>query len=81
VLDMFRYTADGLEALEGKGNPTQPRSTFLYELKGIVVHSGSAFTGHYYSYIKERAGSCTAGVCACVRACARAPPLLTLPLA
>jgi hypothetical protein len=26
----------------------------LYDLKGVVVHMGSAFTGHYYSYIKER---------------------------
>jgi hypothetical protein len=26
----------------------------MYELKGIVVHAGSAFAGHYYSYIKER---------------------------
>ncbi|WIA22029.1 hypothetical protein OEZ85_004379 [Tetradesmus obliquus] len=27
---------------------------FMYDLMGVVVHSGSAFTGHYYSYIKER---------------------------
>lgn len=32
----------------------QSRSTYLYELSGVVVHSGSAFVGHYYSYIKER---------------------------
>ena len=25
-----------------------------YYLKGIVVHSGTAFAGHYYSYIKVR---------------------------
>lgn len=30
---------------------------YMYDLHGVVVHSGSAFTGHYYSYIKERAGS------------------------
>jgi Ubiquitin carboxyl-terminal hydrolase len=35
-----------------------------YHLKGIVVHSGTAFAGHYYSYIKvcslfARAHSCT----------------------
>lgn len=30
------------------------RSQYMYELKGIVVHAGSAFAGHYYSYIKER---------------------------
>lgn len=29
-------------------------SAYMYDLKGVVVHSGSAFTGHYYSYIQER---------------------------
>ena len=24
----------------------------MYQLKGIVVHSGTAFAGHYYSYIQ-----------------------------
>ena len=27
-----------------------------YTLMGVVVHSGSAFAGHYYSYIRPRAG-------------------------
>lgn len=95
VLDMFRYTADGLAALEGGaagsaagaagpgaggagaggldgaaaggvatgtggegaggvGIGGRPRNHYLYELKGIVVHSGTAFAGHYYSFIKER---------------------------
>ncbi|GIL73346.1 hypothetical protein Vretifemale_3533 [Volvox reticuliferus] len=82
VLDMFKYTADGLAALEGTGSPSattaqgsdgasgravgpssggagadagaRPRNCYLYELKGIVVHSGTAFAGHYYSFIKER---------------------------
>jgi ubiquitin C-terminal hydrolase len=26
-------------------------------LSGILVHSGGANSGHYYSYIKERSGS------------------------
>jgi ubiquitin carboxyl-terminal hydrolase 34 len=26
---------------------------YNYELVGIVVHSGTADSGHYYSYIKE----------------------------
>ena len=25
---------------------------YLYQLKGVVVHSGTANVGHYYSYIK-----------------------------
>ena len=31
-----------------------PPSYYNYELRGIVVHSGTAFAGHYYSYIKDR---------------------------
>ncbi|BDA41234.1 probable ubiquitin carboxyl-terminal hydrolase FAF-X [Coccomyxa sp. Obi] len=39
--------------------PTTPKDQpnakqYQYSLKGIVVHSGSAFAGHYYSYIKVR---------------------------
>ena len=29
----------------------------MYQLKGIVVHSGTAFAGHYYSYIQVRRAS------------------------
>ncbi len=71
TLDMYRYTADGLAALEGSssqlaaltetqrqadaaGTESKPRQSYLYELQGVVVHSGTAFAGHYYSYIKER---------------------------
>ena len=32
----------------------RPRNYYIYELKGIVVHCGTAFAGHYYSYVKER---------------------------
>ena len=28
------------------------RAQCQYQLKGVVVHSGTAFAGHYYSYIK-----------------------------
>ena len=27
---------------------------FQYKLKGIVVHSGTSDSGHYYSFIKDR---------------------------
>ena len=26
----------------------------MYELVGVVVHSGQASAGHYYSYVKDR---------------------------
>ena len=32
---------------------TQPKQ-INYELVGIVVHSGQANAGHYYSFIKDR---------------------------
>jgi len=32
--------------------PPHDARSYSYSLKGIVVHSGSAFAGHYYSYIK-----------------------------
>ena len=34
----------------------QPPGHYRYELRGVVVHSGTAFAGHYYSYIKVRMG-------------------------
>ncbi|XP_014223439.1 probable ubiquitin carboxyl-terminal hydrolase FAF-X isoform X1 [Trichogramma pretiosum] len=58
-LDMDPYTVSGLAKLEGevidwdsedaiKGTCTK------YQLTGIVVHSGQASGGHYYSYILHR---------------------------
>jgi len=40
---------DGLEPL-----PNHPDDYYEYELSGVLVHTGSADRGHYYSYIKER---------------------------
>ena len=34
--------------------PQRPPSYYQYELAGILVHTGTADYGHYYSYIKER---------------------------
>jgi ubiquitin C-terminal hydrolase len=34
----------------------RPDAYYHYDLVGVVVHSGTAFAGHYYSYIKERDG-------------------------
>ncbi|XP_063973678.1 probable ubiquitin carboxyl-terminal hydrolase FAF-X isoform X2 [Diachasmimorpha longicaudata] len=64
-LDMEPYTVNGLAKLEGevidcdyeevnKGTCTK------YQLSGIVVHSGQASGGHYYSYILHRQNDGTA---------------------
>lgn len=63
---MFNYTVSGLAAkearMEAEANgreipPLSPKteaykSQCHYRLAGVVVHSGTAFAGHYYSYIK-----------------------------
>jgi ubiquitin carboxyl-terminal hydrolase 9/24 len=33
-----------------------PDEYFSYELKGVVIHTGSADSGHYYSFIQKRGG-------------------------
>ena len=47
------------EAVEDEGEikdiPLKyPKEYYQYELVGAVVHSGTADSGHYYSYIKEQ---------------------------
>ena len=48
---MEPYTAEGIEAREKSEAPPSPQ---MYDLVGIVVHSGQASAGHYYSFIKEK---------------------------
>ena len=49
-LDMLPYTLVGLE-----GTPKQRRElSSLYALSGVIVHSGQASAGHYYSFIKNK---------------------------
>uniref|UniRef100_A0A3Q4AJ23 Ubiquitin carboxyl-terminal hydrolase 24 n=1 Tax=Mola mola TaxID=94237 RepID=A0A3Q4AJ23_MOLML len=71
VLNMEPYTVAGMarqdcsgEGGEGRGDSTSggsPRKKVTisenYELVGVVVHSGQAHAGHYYSFIKDRRGS------------------------
>ena len=66
---MYKYTVTGLEereaaeaAMSGDGSEGAPPTSapanpeqYQYFLKGIVVHSGTAFAGHYYSYIRVSA--------------------------
>ena len=55
-LDMSNYTQEWLHKKEKGGEFAMdyPPEYYNYELVGIVVHSGTATSGHYYSYIKEQ---------------------------
>ncbi|XP_023275887.1 ubiquitin carboxyl-terminal hydrolase 24 [Seriola lalandi dorsalis] len=74
VLNMEPYTVSGMarqdcsgEGGEGRGDGMSggsPRKKVTisenYELVGVVVHSGQAHAGHYYSFIKDRRPECSA---------------------
>ncbi|XP_044752373.1 probable ubiquitin carboxyl-terminal hydrolase FAF-X [Coccinella septempunctata] len=58
-LDMEPYTVQGLAKIEGEMIDCDLDSSgsevcTKYRLSGIVVHSGQASGGHYYSYIRHR---------------------------
>lgn len=59
ILDMQPYTVNGLAQIEGElieDNPPANETDTRYELNGIVVHSGQASGGHYYSFILDKSG-------------------------
>ncbi|TDZ36401.1 Ubiquitin carboxyl-terminal hydrolase 34 [Colletotrichum spinosum] len=47
-IDMRPYTIDHL------GSPGDSTEDDVFELVGVLVHAGTAESGHYYSYIRER---------------------------
>ncbi|KAK3340714.1 hypothetical protein B0H65DRAFT_268095 [Neurospora tetraspora] len=47
-IDMCPYTMEHLK------NPDEDQQEDVFELVGVLVHSGTAESGHYYSYIRER---------------------------
>lgn len=42
------------EQIEILNTPSLPSQYYEYNLKGIVVHMGTADQGHYYSFIRDR---------------------------
>ena len=50
-IDMAPYTVEYLSS------PNRPIDPDVFELVGVLVHSGTAESGHYYSYIRERPSS------------------------
>ncbi|XP_067668544.1 ubiquitin carboxyl-terminal hydrolase 9X-like [Haliotis asinina] len=55
--DMEPYTVQGLAKIEGEiidGDLDENPQSTKYKLIGVVVHSGQASGGHYYSYILHR---------------------------
>ncbi|KAI0480668.1 ubiquitin carboxyl-terminal hydrolase [Xylariaceae sp. FL0804] len=48
TIDMQPYTIEHLS------DPSRDVEPDMFELVGILVHSGTAETGHYYSFIRER---------------------------
>ena len=47
-IDMAPYTLNYLS------QPERPVETDVFELVGVLVHSGTAESGHYYSFIRQR---------------------------
>jgi Ubiquitin carboxyl-terminal hydrolase len=44
-------------ASDASASTLRPAGYYNYHLVGVVVHTGTADSGHYYSFVKERTGS------------------------
>jgi ubiquitin C-terminal hydrolase len=53
-LDMHPFTLEGLEQDQGDTDHKHPESYYKYRLKGVLIHLGTADSGHYYTYIQSR---------------------------
>ncbi|KAI5781143.1 hypothetical protein EDC01DRAFT_619960 [Geopyxis carbonaria] len=53
TLDMAPYSMSHLSTLESGRDPADSSSDD-FELVGVLVHTGTAESGHYYSYIRDR---------------------------
>lgn len=50
-IDLYPYTLANIESQEN--GATESRPSMMYDLVGILVHTGTAESGHYYSYIRD----------------------------
>ena len=65
-IDMFPYSREGLDWIATNGplsKETRPSSCssrpddyYRFELTGVVVHTGTSESGHYFSYIRQQDG-------------------------
>lgn len=58
-LDLRPYSKEYLGSLEAETPPLEdarPESYYRFRLRGVVVHLGSADSGHYYSLIRDPQG-------------------------
>lgn len=53
-LDMFPFTSAALAQPSATTTQATETESSMYDLVGIVVHSGTSDMGHYYSFIKDR---------------------------
>ncbi|KAJ5368932.1 uncharacterized protein N7496_008692 [Penicillium cataractarum] len=51
LIDMTPYKVDHLS------DPSSPIEPDMFELVGVLVHTGTAESGHYYSYTRERSSN------------------------
>jgi len=55
-LDMSVYTREYIEGRTEDVAARQGTGYYRFHLKGVLVHTGTADSGHYYSFVKERHG-------------------------